>query len=77
MHHSIPTGLYALPITIIAGTLLSIMLSKRMLMALETIALTNALDKMEGRLSDVEKADIESRIRTRLFQVGRFGCCGH
>ena len=77
MHHPFPIGLVLVPATFILGTLASIWMMKRMLIAVETIALTSALDEMEDRLSDVERADIEGRIRERLFEQGRFGCCGH
>jgi len=76
-HHPMPFGLLALPATLIFGTMVSVWITKRMLRALEVIALTNALDEMEDRLSDVEKADLEGRIRERLFEEGRFGCRGH
>jgi len=76
MHHP-PYGLLIFPVTIALGTVVSVWLTGRMLRALETIALTNALDEMEDRLSDAEKADIEGRIRERIFDEGHFGCCGH
>lgn len=76
MHH-LPGELLIFPITLALGTVVSVWLMGRLMRAVETIALTNALDEMEDRLSDVEKADIEGRIRERLFEEGHFGCCGH
>jgi len=75
--HRMPYELLIFPITIALGTVVSVWLTSRILRAVETIALTNALDEMEDRLSDVEKADIEGRIRERLFEEDAFGCCGH
>lgn len=77
MHHHPPYGLLIFPITMVMATVASVMIAKRMMFALETLALTNALDKMDERLSDVERADIEGRIRERLFMEGHGGCCGH
>ncbi|MHB0937882.1 MAG: hypothetical protein ACYDCO_22245 [Armatimonadota bacterium] len=71
-----PYGLLIFPITMVLATVASLVIAKRMMVALETIALTNALDEMEDRLSDVERADIEGRVRERLFEEGHFGCCG-
>jgi len=74
MHTHPSAALLIFPISMVLVSLASLMLMKRMARALETIALTDALDEMEDRLSDVEKADIEGRVRERLFEEG-FGCC--
>lgn len=72
-HHRPPAALLIFPVSMILASVASLVLLMRMTRALETLALTNALDEMEDRLSDVEKADIEGRIRERLFEEG---CCG-
>lgn len=74
--HRFPCELLIFPATLAIGTVVSVWLTGRIVRALETLALTNALDELEDRLSDVEKADIEGRIRERLFDEGHFGCCG-
>ena len=54
-------------ITMSVGTIISLCMFKRLNRAMETLAMANALAKLEDRLSDVERADLEGRIRARLF----------
>lgn len=56
-----------LPLTIAVTSVVGIVLYKRMVVATETLAMTKALDELEGQLSDGERADLEMRIRENLF----------
>ena len=55
------------PATVVATLLASVCLTMIMVKQLETLSATNALDTLGDRLSDVEKAELEGRIRQQLF----------
>ncbi len=72
MHHRhfpiFPRILFATSIvTMAVGTVLSLWWVDCMTRAMETMAMTKALDEMGERLSDVERADLEGQIRSHLF----------
>lgn len=48
------------------GTVLSLWWFFRLTRAVETLAMVQALDEMDT-LSDIERADLEGRVRERLF----------
>ncbi len=62
-----PYGLLVFPFTIAIGTIVSLWMIAKLIRDVETMALVDALDEMDTRLSDAEKADLEGRIRERLF----------
>lgn len=49
------------------GTIVSLAMMERLTRALEVMAAAKALHEMEGRLSDIERAELEGRIRAHLF----------
>ncbi|HOF87818.1 MAG TPA: hypothetical protein PLZ36_06895 [Armatimonadota bacterium] len=56
-----------IPLATLATGIIGVLLVARITRALETIALTGALDELDDRLSDGERADLELRIREKLF----------
>ncbi|MHB9130295.1 MAG: hypothetical protein ACYDBB_04275 [Armatimonadota bacterium] len=52
---------------IVISTVMNLLMFARLVRAAETAAMVDALDEMEDRLSDVEQADLEGRIRENLF----------
>lgn len=74
MHH-VPAGILIFPTLMVAGSWVGVMIAKRMLCVLQTIAETNALRELGDRLSETERAELERRVRDRLFECGMFGCC--
>ncbi len=49
------------------GTIISLWMVGRMTTALETLAAAEALDELDERLAEDERADLEGRIRENLF----------
>jgi len=68
MKRHFPHGLLIFPVTMVASAVVGVLLTGKILCALETLVLTNVLDEMGDRLSEVEKADLEGRIRERIFE---------
>lgn len=54
-------------VSVLGYIVVALILVLRMVHALETIAMANSYDELEDRLSDVERADLEARIRENLF----------
>ncbi len=54
-----------IPLATLATGIIGVLLVARITRALETIALTG--DELEDQLSDGERADLEIRIREKLF----------
>jgi hypothetical protein len=57
-----------IPITMAVSAVIGLLLTCRLVKAMETMAMTKALDDMEDHLSDGERADLELRIRENLFR---------
>jgi len=67
-HHPMRPFIALTSLTIFAvSTIASLWMLERMTRALEMMAMTKAMDEMGDRMSDVERADLEGQIRSRLF----------
>ena len=56
-----------MPLSIAISSVICVILTMRLTKAVETMAMTKALDEMEGRLSDAERTELESKVRANLF----------
>jgi len=73
MHHHSPK-IIVFPMGMIFTVMVSLMLTWKIARSLKIMAMTMALDKMGERLSEEERAELEGRIRHKLFE--RHCCCG-
>ena len=61
------TGIAFTAALLVTSTVVCLWAMLRMTRALETLAMINALDELEDRFSDIERADLEGRVREHLF----------
>jgi len=59
----------------VASAVVSVFIAKRMLCALQTLTDATVLKELGDRLPEAERAELERRVRDRLFECNIFGCC--
>ncbi len=65
--HGPPVGALLMLGSMVVSSIASVCLGWRLVRALELLATIKALDTMDARLSDVEKAQLEGHIREELL----------
>jgi len=65
-HHG-PHGRFMLAPVMLGYLVTALCLTWRLTKALEIMALVQAMDKMDDRLTEMERADLNARVRKNLF----------